>query len=56
MDDYKVTFYPQSDKPIKALIRHLLINISSQAINIDFPELDYDVISVKQITTQMPLT
>lgn len=41
------TFYPKSNKPIKAVICHLPINTSLDDITLALQELGYDVISVK---------
>jgi len=47
------TFYPQSDKPINAVILHLPIRTSSQDIPLAFQELEY-IISARQMTTKRP--
>jgi hypothetical protein len=45
------TFSPKSDKPIKAVIRHLPLNTPVEDISNGLVDLGYDVISVKQMTT-----
>jgi hypothetical protein len=42
------TFYSKGDKPVKAVIRHLPNNISSEDITLALQELGCEVISVKQ--------
>jgi hypothetical protein len=48
------TFYTKGDKPVKALIRHLPNNTSSEDITLAFQELCYEVIGVKQMTAKRP--
>jgi hypothetical protein len=48
------TFYTRGEKPVKALIRHLPINTSSEDITVALQELGYEVISVKQMTVKSP--
>jgi hypothetical protein len=48
------TFYTNGDKPVKAVIRHLTNNSSSEDITVALQELDYEVISVKQMTAKRP--
>jgi hypothetical protein len=48
------TFYTRGDKPVKAVIRHLPINTSSEDITVVLQELGYEVISVKQMTAKRP--
>jgi hypothetical protein len=45
------TFFPKSQKPIKAVIRHLLINCPAQDISEGLIDLGFDIMSVKQMTT-----
>jgi hypothetical protein len=45
------TFYPKSEKPIKAVIRHLPENTPAEDISDGLVSLGFDVISVKQMTT-----
>jgi hypothetical protein len=47
-------FYTKADKPVKAVIRNLSGSTSSEDITVVLQELDYDVISVKQMTTKRP--
>jgi hypothetical protein len=47
-------FLPKSGKIIKAAIRHLPINNSSQDTKLGLQELGYDTISVKQTTSKRP--
>jgi hypothetical protein len=49
------TFYTKADEPAEAVIRHLLGNISAEDITVAFQQVDYDVISVKQMTANVPL-
>jgi hypothetical protein len=44
------TFYPKSQKPMKAVTRHLPLNTSAEDISDGLVSLDFDVISVKQMT------
>jgi hypothetical protein len=48
------TFYTKADKPVKAVIRHLPGNTSEEDIAVALQEMDYDVISVKQMTAKRP--
>jgi hypothetical protein len=43
-------FFPKSEKPIKALIRHLPFNTPAEEISDGLVGLDFDVVSVKQMT------
>jgi hypothetical protein len=45
------TFYPKSEKPIKAVIRHLPVNIPAENIVEGLVNLGFDVISFKQMST-----
>jgi hypothetical protein len=45
------SFIPKSEKPFKAVIRHLPINIPAEDISDGLVNLGFDVISVKQMTT-----
>jgi hypothetical protein len=45
------TFYPKSEKPMKAVICHLLQNTPAEDIYDGLVVLGFDVISVKQMTT-----
>jgi hypothetical protein len=45
------TFYPKSEKPIKAVIRHLPHNTPAKNISDGLVSLGFDVVSVKQMTT-----
>jgi hypothetical protein len=45
------TFYPKYLKPFKAVIRHLPMNTPDEDISEGLMELDFDIISVKQITS-----
>jgi hypothetical protein len=44
------TFYPKSEKPMKAVIRHLPYNTPAEDISDGLLSLGFDVISVKQMT------
>jgi hypothetical protein len=44
------TFFPKSEKPIKAVIRHLPHNTPAEDISDGLVNLGFDVISVKQMT------
>jgi hypothetical protein len=44
------TFYPKSEKPVKAVIRHLPHNTPAEDISDGLVSLGFDVISVKQMT------
>jgi hypothetical protein len=43
------TFYPKSEKPIKAVVRHLPSNTPAQDISDGLVDLGFDIISVKQM-------
>jgi hypothetical protein len=43
-------FYPKSEKPMKAVIRHLPHNTPAEGISDGLVSLGFDVISVKQMT------
>jgi hypothetical protein len=45
------TFYPKSLKPIKAVIRHLPENTPAEEIYEGLVEIGFDIISVKQMST-----
>jgi hypothetical protein len=45
------TLYPKSEKPIKAVIRHLPVNTPAEDICDALVSLRFDVVSVKQMTT-----
>jgi hypothetical protein len=44
-------FYPKSMKPIKAVIRHLPGNTPAEELYEGLVELDFEIISVKQMST-----
>jgi hypothetical protein len=44
------TFYTKRDKPVRARIRHLPNNTSSEDITVTLQELGYEIISVKKMT------
>jgi hypothetical protein len=44
------SFFPKSEKPIKAVIRHLPLNTPAQDISHGLVILGFDVVSVKQMT------
>jgi hypothetical protein len=44
-------FFPKSQKPIKAVIRHLPPNTPAKDISEELENLGFDVVSVKQMTT-----
>jgi hypothetical protein len=44
------SFYPKSENPIKAVIRHLPKDTPAEDISVDLVSLGFDVISVKQMT------
>jgi hypothetical protein len=46
------TFFPKSEKPIKAAIRHLLADTPAEDISNALVELGFDIISVKQMTSR----
>ncbi|XP_023714241.1 uncharacterized protein LOC111868088 [Cryptotermes secundus] len=46
------TFFPKSEKPIKAVIRHLPHNTPAEDISDGLMSLGFDVISVKQMTSR----
>jgi hypothetical protein len=45
------TFFPKSDKHIKAVTRHLPTNTPAQDISDGLMDLGFDIISVKQMLT-----
>jgi hypothetical protein len=45
------TFFPKSEKPIKAVICHLPSNTPAQDISDGLMDLGFDIISVKQISS-----
>jgi hypothetical protein len=46
------TLYTKGDKPVKAVIRHLPNNTSSEDITVALQESGYEVICVKQMTAK----
>jgi hypothetical protein len=46
------TFFPKSEKPIKAVIRHLLHDTPAEDISNSLNDLGFDVINVKQMTSK----
>jgi hypothetical protein len=48
------TFFPKSEKPIKAVIRHLLHDTPAEDISNSLNDLGFDVINVKQMTSKKP--
>jgi hypothetical protein len=48
------TFHPKSQKPIKAVIRHLPIDTPAEDISNGLQDLGYSVLSVKQMTASRP--
>jgi hypothetical protein len=44
------SFYPKSKKPMKVVIHHLPQNIPAEDISDGLVSLEFDVISVKQMT------
>jgi hypothetical protein len=49
-----LTFYTKGDRPVKAVIRNLPNNTSSENITIALQVLSYEVINVKQMTGKRP--
>jgi hypothetical protein len=49
------TFYTKASKPVKTIIRYLPCNISAEDITVAFQEIDYECISVKQVTAKRPI-
>jgi hypothetical protein len=45
------TFFAKSEKPIKAVIRHLLLHTPAEDISDELVSLGFDVVSVRQMTT-----
>jgi hypothetical protein len=45
------TFFPKSEKPIKAVVRHLPANTPAQDISEGLVDLGFDIISVRQMST-----
>jgi hypothetical protein len=45
------SFFPKSEKPIKAVIRHLPINTPAEDIPEGLGDLGFDVVSVRQLST-----
>jgi hypothetical protein len=45
------TFFPKSEKPVKAVIRHLPSNTPAKDISDGLVDLGFDVISVKQMSS-----
>jgi hypothetical protein len=48
------TFYPKSERPVKAVIRHLPINTPAEDISNSLQDLGYSELSVKQMTASRP--
>jgi hypothetical protein len=48
------TFYPKSQKPVKAVIRHLPIDKPAEDMSNGLQDLGYSVLCVKQITASRP--
>jgi hypothetical protein len=48
---FNFTFYPKSQKPVKAVIHHLPHSTLAEDIYDGLMSLGFDVISVKQMTT-----
>jgi hypothetical protein len=46
------TFFPKSEKPIKAVIRHLLADTPAEDISNALVDLGFDIINVKQMTSR----
>jgi hypothetical protein len=46
------TFYTKVDKLVKAVIRHLPGNISAVDITVALQEIDYNIVSLKQMTAK----
>jgi hypothetical protein len=44
----------ETQRPIKAVVRHLAGRTSSEDISVVLQELDYDIIIVKQMTAKRP--
>jgi hypothetical protein len=45
------TFFPMSEKPVKAVLRHLPSNTPAQDISDGLVDLGFDVVSVKQMSS-----
>jgi hypothetical protein len=45
------TFYPKSQKPIKAVIQYLPVSVTAEDTSDGLVNLGFDVISIKQIST-----
>jgi hypothetical protein len=45
------TFFPKSEKPIKAVVRHLSLDTPTENICDGLVSLGFDVVRVKQMTT-----
>jgi hypothetical protein len=48
-------FYSKADKLVKAVIKHLPGNASAEDTTVVLQKLDYDVMSVKQMTAKRPV-
>jgi hypothetical protein len=48
------TFYTKAEKPVEVVIRHLPGNIPAEDIIAALHEMDYDVITAKQMTSKRP--
>jgi hypothetical protein len=48
------TFFPKSEKPMKAVIRHLLIDTPAEDIANALVDLGFDIINIKQMTSKRP--
>jgi hypothetical protein len=46
------TFFPISDNPIKAVIRHLPLGTLMEDISNSFVELGFDIVNVKQMMSK----
>jgi hypothetical protein len=47
-----IIFYTKADKSVIAVTRHVPGNNAAREINVALQEIDYDVISVKQMTAK----
>jgi hypothetical protein len=45
------TFFPKSDKPVKAVLRHLPSNTPARDISDGLVDLGFDIVSVKQMSS-----
>jgi hypothetical protein len=46
-----LTFFPKSEKPVKAVLRHLTSNTPAKDISDGLVDLGFDVVSVKQMSS-----